>query len=325
MLRLSPHRDDECGPLVAMKRVLVLPSRDDSLASFLNGHEGAFTRDELTRLFSRRALENALRDRDVCRLLPGIYCGKTQSRSVDTRVEALVLWNPHLWISGALALCLYEPSLPAPAYDDVVALRGNHVRTPARVRLKQVRRIPPGRARGLARVVSPAFAVIDAWNRTRPWERTDVLYGALWSGVARPDGVLAELRDQPRVTDRRAIEGILTWCVDGAMSPLEVMGHRDVFAGPEWRVWERQVPLDVPGSRYVADMVHRDSRTVIEFDGDRFHSSAAARARDARRDAELAAEGWMTVRLRWAQLRDDAEGCRNIVRRVLAQRPTRFQ
>lgn len=52
---------------------------------------------------------------------------------------------------------------------------------------------------------------------------------------------------------------------------------------------------------FEVDFAHRRKRTVIETDGWEFHSSRPAFEEDRRRDAVLAAEGWLVVRVTWWQ------------------------
>jgi very-short-patch-repair endonuclease len=49
------------------------------------------------------------------------------------------------------------------------------------------------------------------------------------------------------------------------------------------------------------DFAHRRKRVVIEADGWEFHSARPAFEEDRRRDALLAAEGWLVVRVTWWQ------------------------
>ena len=45
----------------------------------------------------------------------------------------------------------------------------------------------------------------------------------------------------------------------------------------------------------------------METDGAPFHATAAARARDAEKEAHIESLGWRVLRLRWRELRDDPE------------------
>jgi very-short-patch-repair endonuclease len=58
----------------------------------------------------------------------------------------------------------------------------------------------------------------------------------------------------------------------------------------------------------------------VELDGAAWHGSAAQRERDVRRDAALAASGWLVVRFTQARLHRDPEGCRRDLLDILASR-----
>lgn len=60
-------------------------------------------------------------------------------------------------------------------------------------------------------------------------------------------------------------------------------------------------PAPFRAHQYV-DRAWPDARLMVEADGRRWHDRLAAAARDARRDREAAAEGWMTVRFRYDDL-----------------------
>ena len=58
----------------------------------------------------------------------------------------------------------------------------------------------------------------------------------------------------------------------------------------------------------------------MELDGERWHSTREQRERDRRRDAALAAAGWVTLRFSHRRLHDDPEGCRRDTLATLALR-----
>ena len=53
---------------------------------------------------------------------------------------------------------------------------------------------------------------------------------------------------------------------------------------------------------YIADFAWPDQRVVVETDGWRFHGHRLAFEDDRARDADLAARGWIVVRITWRQL-----------------------
>ena len=74
------------------------------------------------------------------------------------------------------------------------------------------------------------------------------------------------------------------------------------------------------GELFRLDMYDSVTRTCIEADGKRYHSTPEQHQRDARRDAILATRGILTVRLTYDDICDRPEWCRMIVRQVLAAR-----
>ena len=59
---------------------------------------------------------------------------------------------------------------------------------------------------------------------------------------------------------------------------------------------------------WTADFLFRDARVVIETDSRRWHGTAARRARDARKTADLESLGLVVLRVAWQELRDDPAG-----------------
>ena len=53
---------------------------------------------------------------------------------------------------------------------------------------------------------------------------------------------------------------------------------------------------------YTADFAWPEQRVVVETDGWRFHGHRLAFEDDRARDADLAARGWIVVRITWRQL-----------------------
>ena len=74
------------------------------------------------------------------------------------------------------------------------------------------------------------------------------------------------------------------------------------------------------GRRCVVDTFHRESRTVIEFDGSRVHGSVVAKKRDNARDAALSTLGLLTLRIGYDDVMTRPAWCREVIRRTLAAR-----
>jgi very-short-patch-repair endonuclease len=234
--------------------------------------------------------------------------------------EALNLWHPPGLVTGALALHLYAPSLPVPQVADFIVSNGTRLTAPRWVRISQS---GPMRAssspNGIACAV-PERALIDAWGRSAPHERRDLIYQALWNRVCSWKQLRRELVSVPRIVDRRELVRILDWFAAGATSPLEVRAQRETFAGPRFREFEWQVDVSLGSRRARADVMHRATKVIVELDGDQFHSRPAARDADRARDIELAAAGYVTLRFGWHDIVERPQWCRRQVLAVVAQR-----
>ena len=71
---------------------------------------------------------------------------------------------------------------------------------------------------------------------------------------------------------------------------------------------------------FEVDFAHRGKRVVVETDGWEFHSSRLAFEEDRRRDAVLAAEGWLVVRVTWWQAVERPDDVAERLRSALARR-----
>jgi very-short-patch-repair endonuclease len=78
--------------------------------------------------------------------------------------------------------------------------------------------------------------------------------------------------------------------------------------------------LTAQGRRYRVDLGFEEERVAVEMDGERWHSTPQQRERDRRRDAALAAIGWVVLRLSHDRLHRDVGGCRSDVLAALAAR-----
>ena len=296
-----------------MRFTIDRPYAGENLAEFLVRSPHAYARHELLTWFSRRALELAIQSGAAARLSPGVFAATMHRSSAVVRGEAVNLRWPRAWVSGELALHLYAPQLPIPDHDDVIVAATSGLARVANVRPRQ---IGPLRAyceaRGV-RCAPPAVAVLDAWHRAGPARREDVLYRALWARVCSWKQLRAELSRAARVAGRAALVEILGWFERGAHSPLEVRALRDVFAGPEFAAFERQVEMVLGERRIRADMLHRAARVIVELDGAAHHGDYIATQADHRRDADLAAAGFLTVRCGWADIVKRPDWCRRTV------------
>ena len=290
------------------------------LAEFLSANVHAFSRDDLLQHWTRRALENALHAGHAVRLLPGVYAASNNSAVPRVRGEALNLWHPAGLVTGPLALHMYAARLPAPPMAHMRVEKGTRPRAPGWVVCVQGQALMTSSSpRGVDCTV-PAVALLDAWRFANPSARRDVLWEALWARVCTWRQLKGELDRASRVAGRRELEQVLGWFSEGATTPLEVRAKHEVFTGPRFREFERQVPLHLPTRRAVPDMLHRRAMVAVELEGDRFHSTREARDRDRERRNDLVAAGYAVVEFGWKDIATRPEWCRERVLTVVAGR-----
>lgn len=81
---------------------------------------------------------------------------------------------------------------------------------------------------------------------------------------------------------------------------------------------------EAPIGRYRVDLLWARERLVVEMDGAAFHSTPERIERDKRRDAELAALGYLVIRVTWRQLRDEPENVLTRIAMTLGERRALF-
>lgn len=77
-----------------------------------------------------------------------------------------------------------------------------------------------------------------------------------------------------------------------------------------------------PLGPFVADFLWPEAKLIVETDGNEHHGTRAAFERDRARDAQLAADGYLTLRFTYRQVTFDPDTVATTVARVLARRAT---
>jgi very-short-patch-repair endonuclease len=299
------------------------PTRRDAapvLADYLRHNAHAFTRAQLLAGWSRHQLDASLSIRTVVRLLPDVYASADHVHHAVVMGHALNLWAPRGLVTGRLALHLYSSELPPPVTADLVVPNGDRMDAPPWIRVQQTGPLGQSCAPQAVRCTTPERALLDAWRFATPEDRRNLLYEALWARVCTWRQLRREAARAPRVAGRRDLERVLGWFAGGATSPLEVRAQHDTFADARFRDFEWQVDLRLGSRRATADMLHRGAKLVVELDGERYHSSRKDRNDDRNRDVDLAAAGYLTVRLGWDDVVRRPQWCRERLLAVLASR-----
>lgn len=126
-----------------------------------------------------------------------------------------------------------------------------------------------------------------------PFEQAQVHHGL------QPEVLAAEVLSRPGHRGSRRLRVLLA----GAVDPARV---RSVLELRFLRLCAQHgIPrplMNVALGPYVPDFLWPEQGVVVETDGVRFHSTAAARRRDAEKDTWLRAAGYRVIRLRWADV-----------------------
>jgi len=278
-----------------------------------------FATGEVLAMASRHGLENAVRRREIIRILPGLYSAALHSDSWLVLARAALQWSPDAVLSGASALFAAGALLDAPSRIEVVVPRHGRRRYPAWIAARRSDLVLPTAPWIEAhRMLVPAYAVALGYGAAPPGFRAELVYGPVRSGRTTPEEIDAAVRSLPRVRSRRALHRRAALAAAGIESFVEEVGARDVLAGPEFAGLVRQHRLHVRGASFRVDAFHAPSLTAFEFDGARFHD--ARRLEDARRDAVLASVGVVTVRFGYADVMNRPDWCRDVALRTVQAR-----
>jgi REase_MTES_1575 len=173
------------------------------------------------------------------------------------------------------------------------------------------------RARGLP-ATSVARSLIDVWgdsHRTRAVRGYDGVVREAFLRATRSRRVtvpelVAQLHVRPELPGRGRLAELLGLIADGCESELEIFGVRHVLAIPGIPPCEQQYRMVLPSGPVRLDAAWPEAKLAIELDGAAFHGSQEARERDLRRDAALAALGWVVLRFSYRRLMREPEACR---------------
>lgn len=187
------------------------------------------------------------------------------------------------------------------------SLRVHRSRNP--VLVMQVRELP---------VTSLARALVDTWadaHRSRAARGHDgVVRGAVLRATRERRVTVRELDEhldvRPELPGRAAFTELLFLIAGGCESHLEIYGVQHVLDVPGIPPCVQQHRVRLPFGSVRLDAAWPEVKLAVELDGAAFHGSQEARERDLRRDAALAALGWVVLRFSYRRLMREPEACR---------------
>ena len=259
----------------------------------------------------RKVIDGAARRGELIRLFPGVLAPP----------------EPISWRTLAAAACAAFPN--AVITDEAAAALGYWTS----LRVERVAAYKP---------TAPCLHTPIAWHRNvvaPEWviTRGDLRFAApAWAamelaGQGRSDAIDEALRCGVRLKDlHRAFEAmsrrsgnvlrrqLLHDSRDEPWSPAERLGHKRLRESG-LKGWRTNHPV----AGYFLDIAFLAEKVGIEIDGYEFHGGNQAFQADRLRDQVLAANGWIIIRVTWAQMQDDWPGVLTRLRAVLRQRRPR--
>jgi hypothetical protein len=199
---------------------------------------------------------------------------------------------------------------------DVTVPVSDRLRSTRRLRIHRSRR-PCGItiARGMG-ATTVARALVDTWGDAHRSHRSpryvDLARNALLRAARERPATVADVEAEfaavPRLPGLASLRELLSDARAGSHSHLELLGLRALLAaGLPRPLLQYEIPLGF-GSIHV-DAAWPEVRLAVEFDGAAYHAGRDDWQRDLRRDAALAALGWVVLRFSYADVTERPSGC----------------
>ncbi len=287
------------------------------LGDLLDHQSGVVARRQLVPLgLTDTDIRRAVRNRRLVPVHTGVYVNHTGPLSWSSRAWAAVLFyrRSALCHRSALDLAGDPIHVAIPAGRTGAELPGVVLHELGNLEQRVLWNLSPPRLRleeaaldvaGSASTTAAAVAVVsDACGRR----------------ATTPERLLAALEQRQRTPRGVELRRILADAALGARSVLErdyLLRVERPHGLPRGR---RQARDKLEGAGIYRDVLYDPVGVAVELDGVAWHSGAAARRRDMRRDLESAAAGVVTLRLGWHQVWDEPCPTAAQVVRVLVAR-----
>lgn len=264
---------------------------------------GTLRRVELLEVCSRSAVDAAVhagaleRHGRSCLALPGIAADQAaaaRTGGVLVGLSAARAWGWKVKV---------EPRSP-----QVAVPRSRHHRY---VDLTVLRRDLPATAI-MANRLTRAATVLDCARTLAFDEALAVADSALREGWVTREELLARTAELAR--GRQRVTRVVELADSRAANPFESVARAIALEVPGLRV----VPQGWVGGTRHSDLVDEHLRIAIECDSWAFHADERAWRHDVRRYNEMAADGWLVLRLLWEQVMSRQHEVRRVLTRAVA-------
>ena len=282
--------------------------------------------DVLARETSRRSVDRWLSSGRLVRLHPGWVVLREFANDWTVRAHAATGYTGGL-LSHMSALAVHGIVDQEVPRLDVTVRSTDRIRSTGWLRVHRSNRsCPIVIARGLG-ATDVARALVDTWGDAHQARARREYAGTARNAALRATRerrvtvpqLEAELARVDRLPGRAALVELLADLRAGVQSFLEGLGVRAFLAAGLPQPWlQYEIPLGY-GSLHV-DAAWPEVKLAVEFDGAAFHSGRDDWQRDLRRDAALAAAGWVVLRFSWTDVTERPAFCAAQVAAAYRQR-----
>ena len=292
----------------------------------LLGADGVMRTADIVARTSSTSVSRWIRAGRLLRPLPRVVVLPADASRWRTRAVAAVLSTGGVLSHGS-ALALWDLAEQGGRVHVSVDVRRRAPRSVDWLAVHRVADLSSRRRAGLP-VTPPPRSVVDAWGAAHGAGGSDAGRGdaraAVISAFQRELATARELRRElvrrPELPGRAALFDLLSLVAAGARSELEIWGMLHVTDVPGLPPCRRQHRVLLPHGHADLDAAWPEARLAVELDGAAFHGSPEQREHDLRRDAALAAAGWLVLRFSYRRLTREPEACRAQIAAVYRSR-----
>lgn len=293
------------------------------LSALLAANDHVASRRSVLASVSDHVLEHAIRTGAAKQLMPNVYVSAEFVADVRTRERAALLYaGPQAALSHVSALRRWGLPVPSTTYPVHVTVPA-YVRRRGRPHVVTIHRTnEPARplVRGGLPITPVERSIVDSWPLLSGADQRAPAIAAVTQRLTTPQRLMREALTPINLKGRASLLAHCWALVDGCRSELELWGLRHVFADKRFAHGVRQLPVQLGAGVVYLDLAFERERVNVELDGAAYHVGRGNRERDMRRDAALAALGWVVLRFSYQRMHEEPEAVRAEVAIVLEMR-----
>jgi very-short-patch-repair endonuclease len=271
--------------------------------------EGVVVRRDHPKLIG--AIDWLVRNGDLCPVLPGVYAEQGVCDSIQTRILALMHWDPDAVLLGSAAA--WVSFWPEIRVSSIMSSLKHHRRPQPGYEF--TRQLIPAElvvTRSGIRYTSPALTALDLCGAMggdaidQALRARSTTLGQLYRALELTGGRKGNRTKRQLLLDSRAEP----W------SEAERSFHR-LLRNAGITGWRANRPMVLDDFRFYVDVIFRKLKLVIEIDGQLSHTGAEVFETDRWRQNLLVLNGWFVLRFTWAMIEEHPEKVIAMVREAI--------